>query len=145
MRKLKNVFFNIKRIIKWLPILWKDRDWDYSFILIILQFKIRQNRKYISKYGLAANKDKIIKEMKTVENLLERLADCQKYTEKDFRQHYSKWKRDSSDLVNNLLIPPSEQEYKEFKILIDKEIYMWNQDMDYTFKMLKKHLRNWWD
>ena len=35
-----NIYKGIKNLIKWAPIIWKDRDWDYSFTFKILKFKI---------------------------------------------------------------------------------------------------------
>ena len=32
---------NIKRCIKWLPIIWKDRDWDHAFFFDLLERKLR--------------------------------------------------------------------------------------------------------
>jgi len=29
---------NIKNVIRWLPVIWRDKDWDESFIYKILQF-----------------------------------------------------------------------------------------------------------
>ena len=37
----------IKNIIRWIPVLWKDRDWDDWYIYKILQKKIEYQRKEI--------------------------------------------------------------------------------------------------
>ena len=34
----KNLKYYFKNIIKWSPILWKDRDWDHYFIYEALRF-----------------------------------------------------------------------------------------------------------
>lgn len=39
--KIKNFFANVKNVFRWLPIIWKDRDYDWAYILIILQFKLK--------------------------------------------------------------------------------------------------------
>lgn len=41
-------FFNfIVKLINWIPVLWKDRDWDDYYIFEILKFKIKQQRDYL--------------------------------------------------------------------------------------------------
>jgi hypothetical protein len=36
MYKIKQFFRNIHNLIRWFPIIWKDRDWDDHFIFEIL-------------------------------------------------------------------------------------------------------------
>jgi len=47
MYKIKQFFRNIRNLIRWFPIIWKDRDWDDHFIFEILKFKIKNQAKYI--------------------------------------------------------------------------------------------------
>jgi len=53
MKKMfKSIYNGIKRIInvlRWLPILWKDRDWDYCFLVVILKTKLTHMKKYMEK------------------------------------------------------------------------------------------------
>lgn len=37
----------IKNLIKWFPIIWKDRNWDHSYIYEILKFKLKNQAEYI--------------------------------------------------------------------------------------------------
>jgi len=36
-----------KNLIKWLPIIWKNRDWDYLYTFELLKFKLLQQRNYL--------------------------------------------------------------------------------------------------
>ena len=38
----KDFIRGVKNLWKWLPVVWKDRDWDPSYIYKILQFKLEQ-------------------------------------------------------------------------------------------------------
>ena len=38
---MKNFFWNIKRIVKWLPILWNNFDWDGEFLFEIMAIKLK--------------------------------------------------------------------------------------------------------
>lgn len=48
---IRNITRSIKNVIRWLPIIWKDRDWDYSFIFTILQTKLKHQSEYIDRMG----------------------------------------------------------------------------------------------
>ena len=41
----RDIAQGIKNLIKWFPIIWKDRNWDDSFIFDILQFKLQNQAK----------------------------------------------------------------------------------------------------
>jgi hypothetical protein len=42
---LKEIINGISNIIKWAPIIYKDRNWDYRYIFEMLKFKLIQQRK----------------------------------------------------------------------------------------------------
>jgi hypothetical protein len=52
MYKIKEFIRKIKNLIRWTPILWKDRDWDYYFIYEILKYKLTFTEKFIREKGI---------------------------------------------------------------------------------------------
>lgn len=38
----KNFIYGVKNLCKWFPLIWKDRDWDHTYIYKILDFKLEQ-------------------------------------------------------------------------------------------------------
>ena len=42
---LKEIINGVSNIIKWAPIIYKDRDWDHRYIFEMLKFKLIQQRK----------------------------------------------------------------------------------------------------
>jgi len=36
----KNLYRGVKNLIKWFSVVWKDRDWDHTYIYEILRFKL---------------------------------------------------------------------------------------------------------
>jgi len=48
MWRFKELKRSIKNLWRWLPIIWKDRDWDHFYIYQILEFKLRKQANYIS-------------------------------------------------------------------------------------------------
>lgn len=43
-RPIRKFFHKIKKIISYLPYLWKDEDWDWCFILDLLIYKLERTR-----------------------------------------------------------------------------------------------------
>lgn len=44
---LKSFYSSIRNVIRWLPIIWQDRDWDGWYIYTILETKIKHQAEYI--------------------------------------------------------------------------------------------------
>ena len=47
MYKVKQFFKRIYNLYRWLPIIWKDQDWDDYYIFEILKFKLKNQAEYI--------------------------------------------------------------------------------------------------
>ena len=55
----RHVWTGIKNIWYWLPIIWKDRNWDSNYIFEIMMHKLKAQSKYIGSRGthLSAERD----------------------------------------------------------------------------------------
>ena len=138
---------SIESVIFWIPVIWKDRDWDYDFLLKLMEVKIRKMKKFFEEDGVAIHSKKELKEMGIASGLLKRLRE-EDYTRYLHNKHDEKWGR--LELKNNRIernnVPEEKREIerKEFKDIMDHEDYMVKQDLDYFCKMFKK-VRRWWD
>ena len=47
MYKIKQFFRRIYNLYRWTPIIWRDQDWDHSYIYEILKFKLKNQAEYI--------------------------------------------------------------------------------------------------
>lgn len=47
--------YGFNNLIKWFHVIWRDRDYDWYFILHILQFKLKKQSKYIRKNNIHEN------------------------------------------------------------------------------------------
>ena len=65
----------IKNIIRWIPTLYKDKDWDEWYILTILQKKIEFQRKEIIYANRHIDVDRDNRDMTIVLNLIERVKE----------------------------------------------------------------------
>ena len=160
MNLFRNVKYGIGNLIKWFPIIWKDRDWDHWFLYIILQFKLKQMEKLQRKYGHSVNSEKYADQIKTAVLILDRLIKDD-YFSKSYENHEKKWGETemkftpleenpelySVDFVTEKAVTnkQKEQERKEKMRLLHHEEMLKQQDLDYLFKHMRKHIQGWWD
>lgn len=38
---MKNLIWNIRNILRWIPRLWNSYDWDYYFLLHVMRYKLQ--------------------------------------------------------------------------------------------------------
>lgn len=74
---VKNFFSNIYNIIRWIPTLWKDRNWDYGFMLELERKKLQQTIKWYEKndYGVCTNGRRYCNQMRIALNCLNIILD----------------------------------------------------------------------
>lgn len=65
----------VKNLIKWFPIIWKDRDWDDHFIFEVLKFKLKKQSKYIGEKDRHTTAKRDAEIMMTVVRLIERIQE----------------------------------------------------------------------
>lgn len=64
----------IKQFLVWIPILRKNKDWDYVYLFEILRFKISRIRQDIEKNQRHLNYEKNMRDMKVVKDTLARMG-----------------------------------------------------------------------
>ena len=65
----------VKNIYKWLPTIWKDRDWDHFYIYQIIEFKLRKQADYISKKDRHTMAQEDARDMLTCAELINRVKE----------------------------------------------------------------------
>ena len=67
-----NRFYNLYR---WLPIIWKDRDWDDWYIFTILQAKLKHQAEYIGRRDIHIRAQYDFQRMMTCVRLIEKIKE----------------------------------------------------------------------
>lgn len=65
----------VKNIFRWMPTIYKDKDWDDFYILAMLRKKIEYQREYLVKANRHMDIERDNKDMTLALNLLERMID----------------------------------------------------------------------
>ena len=73
MYRVRNFIRNVKRVWYWLPIIWKDRDWDYYYIYEMLKQKLIKVEQYILKDGIHIYNDVDAANIRTAINMIEKV------------------------------------------------------------------------
>jgi hypothetical protein len=69
----KNFITGVKNLKDWLPIIWKDRDWDNHYIFEVLKFKLKKQSKYISEKDRILSAQMDAKRMRLCVSLIEKI------------------------------------------------------------------------
>jgi hypothetical protein len=85
---LLNFIDGIKNIIKWIPIIYKDKNWDHRYIYDIIEFKLLQQRNYLIKANRHTNVWEINRDITICLNLIQ-LIKNESYSD-EFFDYYNK-------------------------------------------------------
>ena len=150
--------YGINNLIKWFPVIWKNRDWDHYFIYVILRHKLHLTEEHIRVCNNHTTAQQTAKKIKICVNLLDRLI-SDEYHEMVFKKHDEKWgepefnfkdyNEDSLEATivhkNVKTVKDKEKERKDFNTSYEHEQYLIKQDKEMLFKIMNKYIDGWWD
>ncbi len=125
MRKIKDfvydVYYGLENVIRWAPIIWDDRDWDWTYLAIVMEYKLRRMSNHELKYGHHTTSERDGKQQLVCANLLARLI--------------------KDDYCDN-----AEIRFGKFTTFAFKHAdAVAKNDQKYLGMLLGKNLRHWWD
>ena len=149
----------VENLFLWYKVIWNDRNWDQYFIYVILRHKLILMEKNI-RNGHTVGCDKEADNIKICILILDRIIN-DVYFEMVFDKHAAKWGEPKLEFTDSEKYPDcktidvvyknvktekdKEQESKDFKRASNHERYLKQQDLDYLFKIMRKHIESWWD
>ena len=156
----RDVKHGIGNLIKWFPIIWKDRDWDHYFFHIMVRQKLENMEHLLRNYGHHVDAEKDADKIRVCVCLLNRIIDDE-YHEMVYKDHDKKWgdthfrweEYDGNEDLCELHIDrdnvktkeDKDQERKEFRALMHREGELKTQDLKYLYQTLAKYILHWWD
>lgn len=110
--RLREFVQSVKNLIRWFPIIWKDRDWDTDFIWNILKFKLENQAKYIGTRGIHISAERDAEIMMLCTRLIEKIRS--EYYQSEY-QNYNE---------SEIMFSPSNEEgYSEINVVEKSENY----------------------
>lgn len=158
-QKLRSAYYKtiygIQNIFIWLPVIWRDRDWDGHYVYEILYKKIADMEKHHQKYNPFVNKEKTLKRLRIARLLLKRITEHE-YFENSLlpvERKYGDW-----PLETDPFFEPEPTEHGTYRLFDGRSkeheaawsramyhsMYMEKQDKDMLFSLLRKNLDRWW-
>jgi len=166
-RKIRRFFYDIKsfpirsresikQLVAWFPIIWETRDWDYGYLLEIMEFKM--NRMYD-----ALTSDKAWGEidveymwaLKRCANILNMLQE-DRWEEPAFEDHYEKFPMKSLEEMFepytdeqgrrcNIMKSMTKAESKSFGKAVKQAEKDHTKLLAEFSKLFSEYYRGWWD
>ena len=160
--RFRYFYYGVKNIIRWIPTIYKDKDWDHSFMTDILVKKLENKRDFfLSGKAYAARSEELAAEIQIAINGLKKTKDSWDfYEEPAYDTHNEKWgepifnweKREDnlSELKINrtgiILTPELEEESrKEFSQLMEDTNKQYIADKIEVYKYIAEKQDGWWD
>ena len=109
--RIKEFRSSVNKLIRWFPIIWKDRDWDDHYIWEIMKNKLRWQAKYIGDRDFHTRAALDAKRIRLCANLMDKVQDGF-YSGEYMDYHESKW---------NFLDIPDKPGYKELDMQTTSE------------------------
>jgi hypothetical protein len=166
MYEIQQFFKQIYNLIRWFPIIWKDKDWDDYYIFEILKFKLKNQAEYISKKNrhMSAKRDAEI--MMLCIRLIEKVQD-EYYEMEYFNYHESEMKfipsishPGSYEMEEELISEHYDDYFKKYPLIyrmvpdlqVPKEKIAFQMAKingerahKLLFTILEQNIRKWWD
>lgn len=128
----------IKNLIHYFKIVWNHQNWDYSYILKMLQFQLKDLEKECKRYtGVYYNTPELSK----IIRILDRITNDHYYESAQFLQDMKRLDEVTTDENDNFKLPAlTSEQINEFLRISDE---LENADYEEFFELIKK-IREWW-
>lgn len=167
--RIRYFLTGVKNIFRWIPTLYKDRDWDSWYIYNILQKKIEYQRKEIINANRHTQIDGDNRDMTIALNLLERVKEdyySTEYLDYDERKYEFIEVEDNPNLkeiVKTVLSENYDEFLKKYQSSVRKVLKEKGDDLEkdvlchyvarhnqekarkLLFKLLEQKIERWWD
>ncbi len=118
---MRTWYRRVKHIIRWIPVLWKDRDWDYYYIFEILKTKLKFQSEHFRKHGYHVSSERDA----------ERMELCIRLIDKVQNEYYLDEQLMKKDPIIDKDIENAIRKHDKAKKLL--------------FNILENNIESWWD
>jgi hypothetical protein len=116
--RIRNFIKGVKNLVRWFSVIWKDRDWDYYYILEIYKTKLKFQSEHFRKYGYHVDSKRDAERMELCIRLMERVQ-CEYYMDELLNE----------DLTHEM---------------VEKAISKNDKARRLLFKLLEQNIERWW-
>lgn len=154
---LRTFIKNIKRLIKWMPVIWQDREWDQDYLYAILEFKIKNMQEFYESGQSSTCQEKVdetITEMKEARRLINRIRNDVYLDEAtlEFDKKYPNYHKEAFNFekiegsdCSRLVSYASKESELEHRKCCDIAEKNKEEERKQLFELLRDKIEGWWD
>lgn len=155
-KRFRSFGYSIQSLIRWFPMIWKDRDWDQYYLKNILIFKLKNMSKFYhqGKNVYSIGSDKVAAEIDEVVNLLERIQKDEYELEID--PNFNDWITEDrpvsiEKVVDNQICRVfNYPNFSEEELTYRRQVYELARDLkekerSVAYGLIAKNIEKWWD
>jgi hypothetical protein len=153
----------VRNVFRWLPTIWKDRDYDDSYITEILIKKLEFTREfYLSDKAYSAEAEKVAEEIQEAIDRLHMTKDSWEFYEQPAHDIIEeKWGKTTFEFIpledrpglnemvsktEKVVTPEDKEQYSEdFRAAMKTARKEYMKDKKEAYKFIAKHIDGWWD
>jgi len=137
----RNVYRGVLNLVQWSPTIYKDRDWDYSYIFLMLKFKLERVLKATEEYDLHSDSQRTVRHLKYALFLIDRITDDHP---DDIWKGFEFRRGSVIDMINCDGTPESIAYNTKLMELCDKEYERREDAKKRLFRHLDRYIQRWW-
>lgn len=135
-RRIKRFFYNFYNIAKWTKVLWNEQDWDYGYLLNIIQYKLKKMEKYFSTANICTPE--------TYDEILDSLRICIKDIDHLISEDYMI--ECFKDVPEHEYGKPFSEEAKKIFLEANNVYLQKDKELnDEFFNTMRDNYQKWWD
>jgi len=137
---IRKQFRFAERLIRWIPVLYNDEDWDYDYLLRIIDFKLGRLRKVMVEDDIHYDAPWTVKKIDVIRGRMDRFLNSEKYIgDMPSRGEVDDWfERTEEGHLRMKESTPEQKEYIKGMIKFEEKNYKG------FFKSLEKYLTQIW-
>jgi len=145
MRWLRDIRNGTRNLWIWLPVIWRQRDWDFAYLYDVVYFKLKLMEKELRECTFVVGSSKEALNIRICMTLLKRIQEGN-YLEEEFdvwhKENPLRFVKQADG--SSKVVRTTEKQSKIFRRLIERETQLRKQDCDLFFKIFRGHHQRWW-
>lgn len=158
MWRVKLFFRRVRRLIEWLPVIWKGDDYDYQYAINVFKYQLERTANFIETSGNLENSKLVVSQIRTATDLIDKtysegyMEEAEDQFERQYGQcEISFHEYDDENFELSLWWPSAEDSVHNDEINQFHTAHMMaahnktRRGKDILWRYINKNIETWWD